>query len=91
MLTRCLSVSVASSLHSIPGATCSHSGSTHCPAVGNTGGLPVSSAMRSARPISSDVVGRKHIDGPGNELIDYWAEALHLALAIWAQDDMGFG
>ena len=58
MLTRCRSVSVASSLHSIPGATCSHSGSDHCRAGGSTGGLPVSSAIRSARRACSDVVGR---------------------------------
>ena len=58
MLTRCRSVSVASRLHSIPGATCSHSGSDHCRAGGGTGCFPVSSAIRSARRACSDVVGR---------------------------------
>src|SRR3546814_14526848 len=58
MLTRCRSVSVASSLHSIPGATGSHSGSDHRRGGGGTGCCPVSPAMRSARRACSDVVGR---------------------------------
>jgi hypothetical protein len=59
MLTRCISVSVASSLHSIPGATCSHSGSDHCGAGGSTGSWLVSSAMRSANRVCSELVGRR--------------------------------
>jgi hypothetical protein len=51
-------VSVASSLHSAAGATCSHSGSDHCRAGGSTSCFPVSSAIRSARRPCSDVVGR---------------------------------
>src|SRR5712671_743902 len=58
MLTRCLSMSVASSLHSMPGATCSHSGSDHCCCGVSTGSFPVSSAMRRASRACSDVVGR---------------------------------
>ena len=89
MLTRCLSVSVASSLHSIPGATCSHSGSDHCRAGGGTGSFPVSSAIRSARRACSDVVGRSTSVGQETKLIDHRAEALQLALAIRARGDMG--
>ena len=91
MLTRCLSVSVASSLHSIPGATCSHSGSDHCRAGGSTGWLArlLGDAKRKAR--LQRCRRTQHIGGPGDEPIDHRAEALQLALAIRARGDMGFG
>src|SRR5438874_7290980 len=68
MLTRCLSMSIASSLHSIPGATCSHSGSDHCGCGVSTGSFPVSSAMRRASRACSDVVGRSTSVGQGTNL-----------------------
>src|SRR5204863_3936603 len=67
MLTRCLSVSVASSLHSIPSATCSHSGSDQRGGGGGTGSFPVSSAIRSAKRACSDVVGRNTSVGRSEE------------------------
>ena len=71
MLTRCLSVSVASSLHSIPGATCSHSGSDHWRGGGGTGcsaGL-LGDAKRQAR--LQRCRRTQHIGGPGDEPIDH--------------------
>jgi hypothetical protein len=91
MLTRCLSVSLASSLHSIPGATCSHSGSGPLPRRGRHGLFPrhlgdakrKTSLQRSRRT--------QHISGPGDEPIDHRAETLQLALAARARSDMRFG
>src|SRR5258707_1384018 len=83
MLTRCLSVSVASSLHSMPGATSSHSGSDHRPAGGGTGCFPVSLAIRSARRVCSDVVGRSTSVGQqtNRSTTEIYTLSLHLALA----------
>ena len=58
MLTRFFSVSVASSLQEIPGATSFHSGSAHRGGTGTTGSPPVSAAIRRARRPQSDADGR---------------------------------
>jgi hypothetical protein len=55
MLTRCLAPSAASSLQSMPVATCSHSGSDHRGSGGCTSGLPVSLAIRCTSRACSDV------------------------------------
>src|SRR5687767_2133141 len=68
MLMRCLSASVASSLHDIPGATSTHSGSAHSGPTGNTGFAPVSAAMRSASRACSEPAGRSTSVGQNAKL-----------------------
>ena len=59
MLTRFFSVSVASSLQEIPGATSFHSGSAQRGSTGTTGAPAVSAAIRRARRPQSDADGRR--------------------------------
>src|SRR5260370_26821066 len=58
MLTQLFSVSVASFLQEIPGATSSHSGLAGSCTGGKTGSLPVSSAIRCASEPHRDADGR---------------------------------
>jgi len=91
MLTRCLSASVARSLHSIPGATCSHSGSDPPPCRRQHRLFPglLGDTKRKAR--LQRCRRTQHIGGPGDEAVDDRAQALQLALAIRARGDVGFG
>src|SRR5260370_2965939 len=63
MLTRFLSVSVASSLQEMPRATSSHSGLAGSCDGGKTGSLPVSSAIRCASGPHRDADGRSTLVG----------------------------
>jgi len=89
MLTRFFSVSVASTLQEMPGATSFHSGSAHRGGTtGTTGAPPVSAAIRCPRRPQSDADGRSTSIVPGDKGVDDRAKRFHLLPAIRTRGDL---
>ena len=88
MLTRSRSVSVASSLQEMPGATSFHSGSAQSLRCRQHGSPPVSAATRCARRVPQRRRWAQHVGRPGDEGVDDRPKRLHLVPAFRARRDV---